>query len=153
MEKLNFSWVIDGEIAGHSAPSSIEDLEYLRNKGIRALIRMAEPCEAQVTSKQIKKLGLTDYHEPVVDFTAPTQSQIDKMIAYANDSIMKGKPVGVSCWAGIGRTGTVLICYLINKCYGVEEAVEEIKHKRGATVERDEQRLAVYAYAKRLSKR
>ena len=43
MEKLNFNWVIDGEIAGHSAPLSNDDIEYLRSKGIKALIRMAEP--------------------------------------------------------------------------------------------------------------
>ena len=152
MEKLNFSWVIDGEIAGHSALLSNEDIEYLRSKGIRALVRMVEPHKSRVTSNQIEKLGLTDYHEPVADFTAPKQSQIDNMIAYAKDSIVQGKPVGVSCGAGIGRTGTVLICYLINKNYGTEEATEEVRRKRGTSVETDEQRSAVQAYAKRLGK-
>ena len=152
MENLNFSWVIDGEIAGHSALLSNEDIEYLSSKGIRALIRMVEPHKSLVTSNQIEKLDLTDYHEPVDDFTAPNQNQIDNMIACANASVVQGKPVGVSCGAGIGRTGTVLICYLINKGYGIEEATEEVRRKRGTSVETDEQWSAVQAYAKRLGK-
>ena len=37
MEGLNFSWLLDNKIAGHSAPMSDNDLGYLRSKGIRAV--------------------------------------------------------------------------------------------------------------------
>jgi len=42
IERLNFSWPIDGEIAGHAAPLNADDLVFLRDKGIKGLVRMAE---------------------------------------------------------------------------------------------------------------
>ena len=152
MERLNFSWLIHGEVAGHSAPVSDEDLKYLRNKGIKALIRMAESHKARVTPAQVEKMDLADYHEPVPDFTAPNKAQIDRMLAFIKQSVTEGKPIGVSCGAGIGRTGTVLACYLVSKSYTAGEAIEEVKRKRGAGIETDDQIEAVRSYAKQLGK-
>jgi len=152
MERLNFSWLIPGEVAGHSAPMSEEDLYYLKCKGIKALVRMAEHRKTRVTGAQVEKLGFTDCHEPVPDFTAPGKAQIDKIVAFIKQSVAEGKPVGVSCGAGIGRTGTVLACYLVSKCYTAEQAIEEVKHRRGAGMETNDQMEAVRSYAKQLGK-
>ncbi len=152
MERLNFSWLVDRKIAGHSAPISHDDLSYLRNKGITALVRMVESHKARVTPIQIEKAGFTDCHEPVSDFTAPKQDQVDRMIAFITKSVAGGKAVGVSCGAGIGRTGSVLACYLVSKCHTAEQAMEEVKHKRGADIETEDQKEAVRSYAKRLGK-
>lgn len=150
MEELNFSWLIPGEVAGHRAPISEEDLRYLKHKGIKALVRMAEHHKAKVTGDQIEKLGFTDCHEPVPDFTAPSQDQIDKIIAFIKQFTANKKPVGVSCIGGIGRTGTILACYLVARGHPAEASMEEVKHKRGAGIETDEQKEAVRTYAKRL---
>ncbi|MCL0081858.1 dual specificity protein phosphatase family protein, partial [Dehalococcoidia bacterium] len=145
--------LIDGEIAGHSAPSSDSDLNYLKSKGVKALVRMAESHRARVTPAQVKKLGFMDCHEPVPDFTAPGKAQVDRMVAFIKQSVAEGKPVAVSCGAGIGRTGTVLTCYVVSKCYTAEQAMEEGRHKRGAEIETDDQRKAVRSYARHLGKK
>lgn len=149
---LNFGWLIDGEIAGHSAPQSEADLYYLNNKGIKALVRMAESHKARVKTAQVAKLGFSDCHEPVPDFNAPNQVQIERMITFISQSVAEGKPVGVSCGADIGRTGTILACYLVSKCYTAEQAIQEVKHKRGAEIETDAQKEAVRVFAKKLGK-
>lgn len=151
-ERLNFSWLVDEEIAGHSAPTADDDLNYLREKGITALVRMAESNKVQVTPPQIEKAGFIDCHEPVPDFSAPKQDQIDRMIAFISESVATGKAVGVSCGAGIGRTGVVLACYLVSKCHTAEQAMEEVKYKRGTDIETTDQKEAVRSYAKRLGK-
>ena len=131
MERFNFSWLLDNKIAGHSAPMSDTDLGYLRSNGIRAVVRMAEKSKARVTTKQVQGFGFTDKHEPVVDFSAPTRVQIDRMISFIKKSFSEGKPVGVSCYQGVGRTSTVLACYLVSRCYTAEQAIEEVERKRG----------------------
>jgi len=150
MERLNFSWLVEGEIAGHSAPMSEEDLLYLKSKGIEALVRIVENRKMRVTPTQIEKLGLADCHEPVPDFTPPDQDQIDRMVAFIEKQVAERRPVGVSCGAGIGRTGTVLACFLVKKCKAAEEAMEEVRRKRGASIETEEQKEAVRIYAKRI---
>jgi len=152
VERLSFSWLVDREIAGHSAPQSDDDLNYLKSKGIKALVRMAESHKARVNGAQIRKLGFSDCHEPVPDFTAPNEVQIETMVTFLKQSVAEGRPVGVSCGAGIGRTGTILACYLVSKGYTAEQAMKEVKHRRGAEIETDDQRQAVRSYVKQLGK-
>lgn len=115
MVGLNFSWLIEQEVAGHSAPTSEDDLNYLKSKGIKSLVRMAESHKVQVTPTQVGKAGLKDYHVPITDFTAPTQDQIVRILDFTSKSIVRGEPVGISCGAGYGRTGTILACYLVKQ--------------------------------------
>lgn len=148
-DRLNFSWLVDGEIAGHAAPADQDDLAYLKRQGIRALVRMEEGHRALVTSDQVRDQGLADLHQPVVDFTPPTPRQIDRMIGFIEENVAAGKPVGVSCHAGVGRTGTLLACYLVKKGRTAGEALEEVALKRRAAVETEDQRQAVREYEKR----
>lgn len=152
MDRLNFSWLVDGEVAGHSAPASVDDLIYLRGKGIRASVRMEEEHRVLVTPEQIREQGLTDCHRPVADFAAPTPRQIDRMIQFIKENVASGKPVGVSCHAGIGRTGTLLACYLVNRGRTAEEALQEVAIKRRAAVETEDQKQAVRDFARRTRK-
>jgi len=113
---------------------------------------MVENHKVRVTPNQVEGHRFKDLHEPVIDFSAPTQNQIDKIITFMELAISNGMPVGVSCGAGIGRTGTILACYLVSKGFHPEQAIEEIKRKRGADIETDEQKKAVREYSKRLQK-
>ena len=73
MNRLNFSWIIDGKLAGHSVPDSVQDIAWLKNKGIRTCVRMAEGSTAKTIGSAIVDAVLIDYHEPVPDFTARHQ--------------------------------------------------------------------------------
>lgn len=152
MITLNFSWLVEGEVAGHSAPASVDDLAYLKGKGIRALVRMEEEHKVRVTPEEVREQGLSDCYQPVADFTAPTPRQIDWMIRFIEDNVAGGKPVGVSCHAGIGRTGTILACYLVKKGRSAEEAMQEVAIKRRAAVETEDQKQAVRDYARRMGR-
>lgn len=153
MSQLNLSWVIDEKLAGHQAPSSEQDLMWLKEQGILALVRMAEKDRARVNRVQIERLGLSDCHEPVTDFTAPKQAQIDTMITFITKSLSEGSPVGVSCGAGLGRTGTILACYLVSSCLSSETAINEVRAKRPGSIETKEQEESIRIYASRLGKR
>jgi atypical dual specificity phosphatase len=144
---LNFSWIIEGKLAGSRGPRSKKELTSLKNQGIGALVRLVEAGEAWVTTKDVSDAGLEDYNEPVRDFTAPTQEQIDRIIAYIDSHIQRGVPVGVSCNAGIGRTGVILACYLVHKGLTWNEALELVRKKRGRGPEMPEQTAAVKAYS------
>ncbi len=138
---LGFSWLIDDEVAGHGEPRSPEDLAWLYEKGIRALVRMSE--NPRVTPQDIESAGLTDLHEPVPDFEPPSQEQLRRMAAFVMESAWTGKPVGVSCGAGKGRTGTVLACYLAERNLTAKGHILQVRRRRPGTVETEEQIEAV----------
>lgn len=150
-QRLKFSWLIPSKVAGHSAPTSVEDLIYLRRRGIKALVRMVEPNKAKISGMQVAELGFIDFHEPVPDFTAPNKDQLDNMIAFMKTSISAGRPVGVSCGAGVGRTGVVLGCFLVSLGYNAQEAINEVRAKRPGSIETKTQEEAVEMYQARYS--
>jgi len=152
MKHLNFSWMIDGKLAGHQAPSSEQDLLWLKKQGVLALVRMAEQHKAKVSSGEVTQLGFLDCHETVPDFTTPQLAQITKMVKFIAKSLAAGRPVGVSCGAGLGRTGTILACYLVSRCYDANTAINEVREKRPGSIETKDQEDTVRAYAKRVGK-
>jgi atypical dual specificity phosphatase len=144
--RLNFSWLIQNKLAGSRGPRSRSDLIALKQQGLGALVRLVEPYEAWVTSKEVSEVGLEDYNEPVPDFNAPTQEQIDRIITYIDFHLENGIPVGVSCNAGIGRSGVILACYLVHKGLTPKEALEFVRKKRGRGPEVPEQIEAIEEY-------
>lgn len=148
MSQLDFSWVIDGKIAGHQAPSSEQGLIWLKKQGVLALVRMAEKHKSKVSSIQVAQLGLRDCHESVPDFTTPSPAQVNKIVQFITGSLSEGQPVGVSCGAGLGRTGTILACYLVSQGYEAGAAIDEVRAKRPGSIETKSQEDAVKAYAK-----
>jgi atypical dual specificity phosphatase len=142
--KLNFNWLIENEVAGHAEPTGSDDLTWLFKNGIRALVRMSE--RPKVSPGQIKALGMDDMYESVPDFTAPSQVQLSRIVDFIMKSVWDEKPVGVSCGAGIGRTGTVLACYLAKRTHTGQGLVVEIRRNRPGAVETAEQLKAVDQY-------
>jgi atypical dual specificity phosphatase len=138
--------VIDKRLAGSRGPRSRSDLIALKQQNLGALVRLVEPFEAWVTSKEVNEAGLEDYNEPIPDFHAPTQQQINKIIMYIDSHIENGIPVGVSCNAGIGRSGVILACYLVHKGLNAREALELVREKRGRGPEVPEQIMAIEEY-------
>jgi atypical dual specificity phosphatase len=148
---LNFSWVIDDKLAGSRGPRSIQDLISLKQQGVGALVRLVESDEAWVTTRDAREAGLEDYNEPVPDSTAPTQAQIDKIIAHIDSRLEHAIPVGISCNAGIGRSGVILACYLVHIGLTAKEAIELVRRKRGRGPEVPEQIAAIQDYWLRIN--
>ncbi len=140
----NFSWLIEDEIAGMAKPaSSVYDFEFLKDKGFEVIVSLTEFPLSEVL---IEEFGFTVKHIPIRDFEAPTLEQIEDFVAFAVKVRAEGKKLVVHCEAGIGRTGTILACYLVSKGYNAAEAIEEVRAKRPGSLETTEQEEAVHKY-------
>ena len=69
------------------------------------------------------------------------------MVLFIQEQIeTEQRPVVVTCYAGIGRTGTVLACYLVHQGEPPKDAVSKIRDLRPGSIQTPQQEEAVYQY-------
>ena len=81
MGYLNFSWVLEGSLAGAEGPKNRRDLMFLKLQDITAVIRMEE----QTISGE--SMEMADLYEPVPDFNPPKLEQIERMVKWIDEQI------------------------------------------------------------------
>ncbi len=142
---MNFSWLIENQLAGHRGIQSDEHLKFLKSKGIKALIRMTQV--PKVKPDDIELAGMLDYHLSIPDMSAPSLSDIGLMIGFIDQCISQHKPVGVSCDGGYGRTGCLLSCFFITRGMEAHNAINFVKDKRPGSILTEDQDMAVHQFA------
>jgi atypical dual specificity phosphatase len=125
---MDFDWIEKDRVAGCEGPRSESDLEYLKSQKIGALVRLAP--EIQIEKQLVEANGMEDCFEPVRDREAPSQEQIRRVLGFMRRALDRKKAVAVSCNAGHGRTGTILICYLISAGCSINDAEERLLRAR-----------------------
>jgi protein tyrosine phosphatase (PTP) superfamily phosphohydrolase (DUF442 family) len=109
-----------------SAQPSYEELQWLKDKGVTAIINLRSVKENQdfaATSFNEEtiapQLGFTYYSIPVDGTKDYTPAKLDEMAG-----LLKDKPILIHC-AGAGRVTYFFMAYLIKyKGYAIDEAIE-----------------------------
>lgn len=146
MDYMNFSWIIEGTLAGAGGPTSTRDITFLKLKEIQAVIRMEEQTISTEPWQMI------EMYESVPDFTPPQMDQIHRMVRFIEDQIETWEhPVVVTCAAGLGRTGTVLACYFVGAGYEPQAAIDYVRLLRPGSIQTREQEEVIRQYAEFLA--
>jgi atypical dual specificity phosphatase len=138
------SWLEDQRLAACKYPRSEADLRALADSGVKVLVNLhvqAHPPEL------LTNCGLEEVHLPVADFTAPTEEQLRRGVNVIDEAIRGGTKVAVHCGGGLGRTGTLVACYLVTQGRSAEDAIAEVRRLRPGSVETPAQEAAVRAFA------
>lgn len=108
-------WVTD-HLAVGQAPMSVAQLDSLREQGVDAILNLCgEFCDLHDIEA---RHGFEVYYMPLHDEEAPDLSELEKALAWLDESIYLGKHVLIHCRHGIGRTGTLLNAYLLRRGLG-----------------------------------
>jgi protein-tyrosine phosphatase len=95
---------------------------------------------------------------PIADMDTPTPEEMSQTLALIDQALADGRSIYVHCWGGIGRTGTVVGCHLVQHGLSGIQAIEEIARLRAGTPdawraspETEEQRQMVLSWESRRS--
>ncbi len=142
MAYLNFSWILEGSIAGAQGPTNTRDITFLKLNDVQAVVRMEE------NTISTEPWGMVELYEPVRDFTAPNMEQIHRIVTFVEEEMETWeRPVVVTCAAGMGRTGTILACYFVKVGYQPQDAIDYVRQLRPGSIQTREQEEAVKDYA------
>jgi len=139
----NFDWLLENKLAAMAYPESEDAFTLLYRIGIRAVLNLAE---APYSYEAHDTIGMLTRHIPVADFTAPTLQQVKQAVAMISSCLDRNMPVVVHCRAGLGRTGTILACYLVGMEMPANNAMIIIREWRPGSIEGPDQEAVVYEY-------
>ena len=124
MSEYQLSWITKS-IATGSAPMSFADMDYIKSKGIDAIVNLC--AEFSDLHELEETSGFEVYYLPVWDEDVPAMKEMEKALAWLDEAIYLGKKVLIHCRHGIGRTGTFITSYLIRRGHGLKLATMTLK--------------------------
>lgn len=135
-------WVIPGKLLAGQVPTSYYldktkvFLENLKDAGVNTIINLMEENEknhygdsffdyANYLNIEPVWFPVETYRFPIKDVSVPKVKLMKMILDRTDSSVSEGKCVYIHCWGGIGRTGTVVGCYLMRHGYATQENVIE----------------------------
>ena len=140
----NFSWIIEEKLAGSAIPTSKEEIDWIKQEGVKSIVTIREePLE----DEWIKDVNYLHVHSN--DMGIPEFSDLVNSVDFIHQRITNDEPVMVHCLAGLGRTGTILACYLIKyEDMIADDAIEKVRRERHGSIQSFSQEEIIFRFEK-----
>ena len=138
----NFSWIIYKKLAGSAIPTSKEEVDWVKQEGVKSIVTIREePLDDDWIG------GIKYLHTNSNDMGVPEFNDLVFAIDFIRRRIEENKPVMVHCLAGLGRTGTLLACYLIKyENMSADDAVQKVREERPGSIQSFSQEEIIHKF-------
>jgi len=141
-----FSWLIESKLAGSSIPTSIDEVQWVIEQGVKSIVTVREDPLDDDWVKDVNYL-----HVYSNDMSVPEFDDLVSAIDFIHSRITNNEPVMVHCLAGLGRTGTLLACYLVKyQKMSVDDAIQKVREERPGSIQSFPQEEIIFQFAKSL---
>ena len=136
---LNFSWIIEGALAGSVGATERKDLFFFKMQEISSVVRLDE------NNISAEPWQLFELFEPIDSLANADFEQINRISVFIEEQFEKWeRPVVVTCETGNEITGVILACYLVYVGHSAESAIAAVESSRPGTISYNES--VVYSY-------
>ena len=136
---LNFSWIIEGALAGSVGATERKDLFFFKMQEISSVVRLDE------NNISAEPWQLFELFEPIDSLANADFEQINRISVFIEEQFEKWeRPVVVTCETGNEITGVILACYLVYVGHSAQSAIAAVESSRPGTISDNES--VVYSY-------
>ena len=135
----NTYWVVPGRFLAGEYPGAPVDaqarqkLQAMLHGGVSHFVDLTEPWELvpyeSLLQGQAAQLGVAAFYArlPITDVSVPrTPSEMASILDAVDNAVAEGGTVFVHCWGGVGRTGTVVGCWLVRHGLTGDDALAQL---------------------------
>lgn len=136
-------WVIPERLLAGPYPGSWDEgrarerVRRVLDAGITVFLDLTEPGEMEpyaplaLAAARERRRTIRHIRLPIPDMTVPNPDYMTRILDTLDVALADGRTVYVHCLAGLGRTGTVIGCFLVRHGMSGQAALNEIAHLRG----------------------
>jgi len=139
-----FSWLIENKLAGSGIPTSINEVEWVIEQGVKSIVTIREE---PLDDDWVKDVNYLHVHSN--DMGVPEFDDLTHTIDFIHSRITNNEPVMVHCLAGMGRTGTLLACYLVKyQKMSADDAIQKVRKERPGSIQSYPQEEMIFQFEK-----
>ena len=143
-----FSWLIKSKLAGSGIPTSINEVQWVLDQGIKSIVTIREEPLDESWTRDINYL-----HVLSNDMGVPEFNDLIHTVDFIHRRITSNEPVLVHCLAGMGRTGVILACYLVKyQNMSADEATQKVRKERPGSIQSYPQEEIIFRFEKFLKR-
>ena len=142
----NFSWLIENKLAGSAIPTSNDEVQWVIEQGVKSIVTVREE---PLDNDWVKNVNYLHVHSN--DMGVPEFDDLVSTVDFIHRRITNNEPVMVHCLAGLGRTGTLLACYLVkHQKMSADDAIQKVREERPGSIQSYPQEEMIFQFAKSL---
>ena len=132
-------WVLPNRLLAGEYPAALYAAELTRKRldsflklGFNTYLNLTNAGELEDYQPLLKEeagyfnLEVECQRFPIGDYGLPTPERMNAILDALDENLARGRKIYLHCYGGIGRTGTVVGCYLVRHGLSGEEALRQL---------------------------
>jgi protein-tyrosine phosphatase len=128
-------WAADNLLAGeypgaHDAREAARRLRAFANQDVTLYVDLTHPADGLEPYERLLEAPAIRVSHPIVDMGTTTIPHMSRILDEIDAALEEERTVYVHCWGGVGRTGTVVGCWLVRHGLDDGDAIRQLGRLR-----------------------
>jgi hypothetical protein len=104
-------YAVSDRLRAGAYPGTRDGVQALEDAGVMLFVDLTETADPLAGYEHHMRRSQRSWH-PIEDFGTPSVAEMSRILDEVDRELAGGGGVYVHCWGGVGRTGTVIGCWL-----------------------------------------